>query len=171
MDLSGEILVNAPADAAWQILGEHFADIGEWAVPIASSSLDGELQCGAIRTCHTARFGPVPAGIIKERLIEYDPRAMSFAYEAVAGMPGFIERAANHWSVHPLDDGRCLVRTRATLKLCGPAALFGCLLKWKLQTDSARVLDELRYRIEHGQPHPRKVRAMANGALGSAKYR
>jgi hypothetical protein len=168
MDLSGEILVNAPAAAAWQVLGERFADIGEWAVPITSSSLDGELQRGAIRTCHTARFGPVLAGTIKERLTEYEPGAMSFAHEAVDGMPSFVERATNRWSVHPLEDERCLVRTRATLGLRGPAALFGFMLKWKLQADGARVLEELRYRIEHGQPHPRKVSAMANGASRSA---
>ncbi len=89
---------------------------------------------------------------------------MSFAYEAVDGMPGFIERAANHWSVHPLDDERCLVRTHATVTLRGPAKLLGFLLKHKLQSDGARVLDELRYRVEHGEPHPRKVRAMRTPA-------
>jgi hypothetical protein len=161
MDLRLEVVVNAPARAAWAVLGERFADIGEWATPITASSLEGELGRGAVRTCHTTRFGPVPAGTIKERLIEYDPASMSFAYEAVDGMPGFFARLTNHWSVHPLDDKRCLVRTNATVDLRGPAALLGFVLKRKLQTDGARVLDELRHRVEHGQPHPRKVSAMA----------
>jgi hypothetical protein len=107
------------------------------------------------------RIGPIPAGTFKERLIEYDPASMSFADEAVDGMPGFIERAANTWSVHPLDDERCLVRAGPTVVLRGPAKLLGFLLKRKLQSDGARVLDELRYRVEHGQPHLRKVRAAA----------
>lgn len=166
MDLRLEIVVNAPARAAWEVLGERFADIGEWASPITSSSLDGAPRVGAVRTCHTLRIGPIPAGTIKERLIEYDPASMSFAYEAVDGMPGFIKRAANAWSVHPLDDERCLVRAGATVALRGPAALLGFLLKRKLQSDGARVLDELRHRIEHGRPHPRKMKSMATSLTG-----
>jgi hypothetical protein len=64
--------------------------------------------------------------------------------------------------VHPLDGERCTVRTQATLTLRGPVALFGFMLKHKLLADGSRVLDELRYRVEHGQPHPRKVAAIAN---------
>jgi hypothetical protein len=161
MDLRGESIVDAPAQQAWTVLGERFADIGEWAAPITASSLDGKPRVGGVRTCHTARFGPVPAGTIKERLIAYDPGAMSFTYEAIDGMPSFFERAVNHWSVHPLDDERCLVRTHATVTLRGPIVLLGFLLKRRLQSDGARVLDELRHRVEHGHRHPRKVKAMA----------
>ena len=144
MDLRVEVLVNAPARAAWAVLGERFADIGDWAAPITASSLEGALGHGAVRTCHTARFGPVPAGAIKEQLLDFDPDSMSFAYEAIDGMPGFMADAVNRWSVLPLDDQRCLVRTHATLTLRGPAALLGFILKRKLQTDGARVLAELR---------------------------
>jgi len=143
-----------------EVLGERFADIGEWAVPITASSLDGTLGRGAVRTCRTACFGPVPAGTIKERLLDFDPDAMSFAYEAIGGMPGFMADAVNRWSVHPLDGQRCLARTHATLTLRGPAALLGFMLNRKLRADGSRVLDELRYRVEHGRPHPRKVRAI-----------
>ncbi|MCC6179883.1 MAG: SRPBCC family protein [Chloroflexi bacterium] len=164
MDFRVETVINAPASEAWTVLGERFADIGDWAAPITASSLEGDLRHGAVRTCHTARFGPVPAGTIKEQLIEYDPASMSFAYEAVDGMPGFFERATSHWSVHPLGGERCLVRTHATVTLRGPATLLSFLLRRNLQTVGARVLDELRHQVEHGQPHPRKVSAMVKMA-------
>ncbi len=160
MNLRSEVFVNAPARAAWAVLGERFADIGEWAVPITAWSLEGTQGRGAVRTCHAARFGPVPAGTITERLLDFDPHAMSFAYEAIGGMPGSIADAVNHWSVHPLDGQRCLARTHATLTVRGPAAMLAFILKRKLQTDGARVLDELRHWVEHGRPHPRKVRAI-----------
>jgi hypothetical protein len=166
VELTGEIVVGAPAHAVWAELGERFGHIGEWAAPIAASSLDGEPRVGAVRTCHTARFGPVAPGVITERLTAFDPAAMAFAYEAVGGMPGFVRRASNRWSVHPQGERRCLVRTHATLELRGPAVLLSFFLKWRLHTGGARVLDELRYRIEHGRPHPRKRRTPVRNAPG-----
>lgn len=157
MELHKEIIVNAPAAAAWAILGEQFGRIAEWAAPITDSSLEGEPRVGAVRTCRIARFGPVAPGAIRERLLAFDPQARTLAYEAVAGMPRFIARAANRWSVHARDEQSCIVRTQATLTLRGPAVLLGVFLKWKMQADGERVLEELRHRIEYGRPHPRKL--------------
>jgi hypothetical protein len=166
VELNGDIVIDAPARAVWAELGERFGHIGEWAAPIAASSLDGALRVGAVRSCHVAGFGPVAPGIVTERLVAFDPAAMAFAYEAVGGMPGFVGRAVNRWSVHPHGDRRCRVRTRATLELRGPMALLGPLLKWRLEADGARVLEELRYRIERGRPHPRKLAPRAGRAPG-----
>lgn len=160
MELNGEVIINAPAHAAWAVLGICWGHIGRWAAPITASSLDGEPCAGAVRTCHIARFGPVPPGIIKERLLAFDSDAMSFAYESIEGMPRFIEGAVNRWSVHALGDGQCVVRSRATVRLRGPMVLLGFLLERSFRANGARVLDELRHRVEHGSPHPRKVAAM-----------
>lgn len=160
MELNAEVVISAPAKAAWVVLGECWGHIGRWAAPITVSFLDGEPCVGAVRVCRTARFGPVAPSIIKERLLEFDNASMSFAYEAAAGMPKFIEHAVNRWSVHALDDGRCVVKTRATVELRGPMALLGFLLQRSLKANGARVLDELRHRVEQGTPHPRKVAAM-----------
>lgn len=152
-----EVSIAAPASAAWTVLGERFAHIGEWAAPITDSTLEGALGVGAVRTCHIAGFGPVRPGAIKERLVYFDPEAMRLTYEAVEGMPGFIRTAINRWSVEPAGEARCVVRTHATLTLRGPMALLGWWLRRRTTADAALVLDELRHRVEHGAPHPRKA--------------
>jgi hypothetical protein len=121
--------------------------------------VDGEPAVGAIRTCQIAGFGPFKAGTIKERLVTFDPAGMSLAYESSEGMPSFIQKAINRWSVHPETEATCLVRTHATLELRGPLRLLQFLLERRLQADGARVLEELRYQVEHGRPHPRKLAA------------
>lgn len=113
-----------------------------------------------MRVCHIARFGPIPPGVIKERLTAFDPHSMELTYEAQEGMPRFIVAAVNRWSVHAIDEQSCRVRTQATLELRGVATLLGPLLKWRLRANGARVLEELRHQIEHGRPHPRKFAAM-----------
>jgi hypothetical protein len=122
---------------------------------------DDSLEPGATRSCHTARFGPFEAGAIKERLIAFDRERMAFEYEAVDGMPRFVARAVNRWSVHPVDDRRCVVRIHATLTLRGPVVLLTWLLRWQMQRGGAHVLEELKYYVEHGRPHRRKLAAAA----------
>lgn len=161
MNLRAEVIIDAPSTAAWAVLGERFAHIDQWAGPITTSTFDGELGLGAVRTCHFLGFGPVAPGVVRERLIDFDPERLTLAYESIDGMPQFIQKAVNRWSVEAIGQTRCLVRSRATLKLRGPIVLVSLLFRWRMQVNAARVLDELRYQVERGQPHPRKARTRA----------
>jgi hypothetical protein len=161
MDLRAEVIIHAPAPVVWAVLGERFGQISQWAAPITSSALAGPPGVGAVRTCHIAGFGPIKPGAIKERLIAFDPEARSFTYAAIDGLPGFVKRAINRWSVHARGERLCLVRTHAALELRGPMRSLGFYLERRLQADGSRALDELRHYIEEGRPHPRKLRAVA----------
>jgi hypothetical protein len=160
MELRLEIPIDAPAHRVWDVLGEQFMRISEWAGPITAScpSGSGSPDIGAVRSCTVAAFGPIKPGAVKERLTAFDRGRMTFEYEALEeGMPAFIERAVNRWSVVPINDERSLVRTHATLTLRGPYRLLGFLIRWQLNSGGARVLEELKYFVENGKPHPRKV--------------
>jgi hypothetical protein len=157
MELRLDVVIDAPPAAAWAVLGERFGQIGEWASPITTSTLDGDLGIGAVRTCHIAGFGPVAAGVVRERLIEFDAERMSLAYESVDGLPSSIERAYNRLSVHAHGENRCEVRARARIELRGLMRLVSPFFGWRMQVNAARVLQELRHEVEHGRPHPRKL--------------
>src|SRR5262249_55754755 len=102
MEIRAKVLINAPAQAAWAVLGDEFGEIGQWAAPIVFSSVDSQPGPGAVRTCQIAGFGPFRVGSVKERLLQFDPVAMTLSYESADGMPSFVSRAINHWSVHPV---------------------------------------------------------------------
>jgi hypothetical protein len=159
MELRNEITIEAPAERVWKVLGERFMHVGEWAAPITSSCpvAGSEPGVGMIRACTTAAFGPVKAGIIHERLTSFDRDHMTFEYEAIDGMPSFVAHAVNRWRVRRVDDRRCMLRIHATLILRGPARLLGWLVKWQMRVGGARVVEELKYFVEQGRPHPRKL--------------
>lgn len=167
MELHAEISVHAPAAAAWRVVGERFGHIGDWAAPIGCSTMEDAPEVGAIRSCHIERFGPVPAGVIRERLIAYDAAHMRLEYVADSGMPSFFANAINRWSVAADGDAACIVRTHATLELRGPMVVLGPLLAWRFRADGARVLEELKHHIENGTPHPRKQQAIARASRGT----
>jgi hypothetical protein len=59
----------------------------------------------------------VAAGVITERLIEFDLDARSLSYEVAAGLPWFIAGALSRWSVLAGPGRACTVRIHATLTL------------------------------------------------------
>ena len=81
MEIRAELAINAPAEDAWVVVGERFGQISEWASAITQSVIDGPPAAGRVRTCQVAGFGPIAAGVIRERLIRFDPDARSLSYE------------------------------------------------------------------------------------------
>lgn len=161
MDMRTELVINAPAEDAWMVVGERFRQIGEWSSAITESAMDGPPAADRVRACQVAGFGPIAAGVVTERLIRFDPEARSLSYEAVTGMPRFIVAAVSRWSVHSGAGSACVVRIHATLTLRRAARLLSPALRWRLRADTRRALTELRIRIETGHPAPAKLAASA----------
>jgi hypothetical protein len=163
MEMRAEVVIKAPADDAWMVVGGRFGQISQWASVITESWMDGPPGAGQVRTCQVAGFGPFAPGVIKERLTGFDPQARSLSYEAAEGMPGFVRRAASRWSVEPGPGGGCTVRVHAALTLRAPVRPLGPVLRWRMRAGTRRTLAELRHRIETGHPHPAKAAALAGG--------
>src|SRR5687768_7750214 len=96
--LSQRIIIDAPADVVWDIVGAQFARIGEWATVIpASAGVPGG------RICHTG-LAMVPE--VTEKIVAYDDARRTLMYEATDGMPAFVTSARNHWTVTALSGRR-----------------------------------------------------------------
>src|SRR5260370_33275243 len=98
MEMRAELVISAPAEDAWAVVGERFGEIGEWASAITKSVMDGQPGAGQVRTCHVAGVGPVAPGVIKEWLTDFDPEARSLSYEAAGGMPRFDRPGGRRWA-------------------------------------------------------------------------
>ena len=165
MEIRAELAINAPAEDAWVVVGERFGQISEWASAVTGSAMDGQPAVGRVRTCQVAGFGPIAAGVIRERLIRFDPDARSLSYEAAAGMPRFTVAAASHWSVHARPGSACTIQIHGTLTLRPTARLLGPALRWRMRADTRRVLAELKHRVETGHPDPLRSPTSAAGEV------
>lgn len=162
MDLSLEVEIAAPAARVWEVLGERFLHVSEWAAPIASScAVDDATRpaVGVTRACTVEAFGPFPPGQVEERLVAFDERARTFTYEAARGLPAFVGRAANTWTVEETGPASCRVTSRAVLELRGPLTVLQWPMACVLRRSGARVAEELKVFVEQGVPHARKRRA------------
>lgn len=159
MQMHIKIKIDAPAGAAWKVIGEGFGNISEWASSLKSSSLEGGLKVGGVRTCEDSNgFGPFKPGMVKERLVTYDASTMTLEYVAIAGIPGFIKRVSNRWSVHAVNEQHCIVYSDVAMQFRGVARLFGPvigpLMKMAVKSDLDKFTEELRYRVVNGRPQP-----------------
>lgn len=157
MEFDTKIEVSAPAEKAWQVIGEQFGDISDWSATLESSFLKGILGVGATRTCKGKGFGPFPPSTIVEKLTHFDPEKYQFTYEASKGLPAFIKKAKNAWSVETIDKDNCVIHTRAHVILSVWMKPFGWLLPMVLKRDMGLFTEELTYRVELGLPHPRNT--------------
>jgi hypothetical protein len=167
--LSTHFIIEAPADAVWQVIGPGYAHIGDWAtaipastaatfppagepagLPVASAMLSAPV---AGRVCQTG-IGLAPQ--VTEILTAYDDSRRTLTYQA-AGMPAFVTAARNTWTVTAIDGHRTRVSLHAQFDTRG---LLGRLAGWGILTQARRtgrhLGEDLRHYIEHGTPSPRK---------------
>ena len=164
LHFSNQITINAPATKVWRVLAHEFASIGQWvsAIPHSQAVTDIPAPDGAQvagRVCATALPG---FDAVREQFTYYDEQAMRFAYQATDGRPFFIKRAENHLAVRSLGPETSMVESRAELDVSlFPGVFLAPLLKLLIGRVAAQFSEELKYYVEHDQPHPRKLKAQS----------
>lgn len=156
-----EKVISAPAEEVWRIVAHKFDAIGSWATAVPESrplppGTNGDAAAG--RVCETQ----VPGfNAITETITYYDENGKRFGYEAAAGNPWFVQRAENNWHVIPTEAGKSLIKIRGRIVLNPVIGIFmRPFLNRQLRKISAQTIDELKFFIENGRPHPRKQKQL-----------
>jgi hypothetical protein len=160
-----EIVIAAPADRVWDVVGHHFDRIGEWSTAVPASAAtagDGGFAVPG-RVCRTGtRLAPE----VTETLTAYDDAGRTLTYEA-AGLPAFVVLARSTWTVVPIDDRRCRLRLRARFETRGAAGVLG---RWAIRVRAHRAARHLAGDLGHyavtGVPSRRKQRRLRGAARG-----
>jgi len=155
-ELKVAIEINASIKKVWQVLGDNFEHIGDWAGLILDSyRLDSTGINGAYggRVCLVRGMGET-----HEEIIYIDREKYQFAYKAIKGLPFFIRRAENHWSLQELSSQRVMVTSAAQIEFTRLASLiiapfFGRLM----YRVGIKTMEELKYFVENEKVHPRKT--------------
>jgi len=157
MKIERTLTINAPIVRVWQVVAHDFASVGEWAsnvdesvVNINASTPNGATVGG--RVCDVPGFGQ-----LEETFIEYDEVGKTFTYDAT-GLPFFVKHAQNTWKVEAIDEQTTRVSFSADMALIPIlGTLMSIPMKRQLITILDNVVEELKYYVEKGVPHPRKV--------------
>ncbi|MBX2821803.1 MAG: SRPBCC family protein [Rhodothermaceae bacterium] len=163
MTISKQITIDAPADEVWRVVAHDFHKADQWASsinrstsveagpPPKSSPLDA-----AGRACDTSIGG------IKEQIVHYDEAHKRFGYQAKGEkMPFFVKNLVNNWQVTEQNSGSAKVDMKLNVELMPViGTVMGPMMKLQMGKLLGEAVEELKFFIENGKPHPRKVKAM-----------
>ncbi len=157
-----QMSIDAAAQDVWAVLARDFARIGRWATAITESDAaegvpapEGAVVGGRVCANSVPGFGDV-----QEEFTNYDEEGTRFSYKATKGMPWFVKKAENNWMIRAVGPNQTEVEARGELVVTWFSGLFlAPLLKLQFGRTATRVGEELKYYVENGRPHPRKLEA------------
>lgn len=159
VQMDNQITINAPAHDVWRVLAHEFGDVDQWASSVTESNpmTDVPIPEGA-KVGGRAFFGQ-SFGDVQEVFTYYDEQSMRYGYTGLGDLPWFLNSAENNWRVRSLDPNKSVVETKPNIDLKLLPGLFLIpIFKFQFGKIGQQLLEELKYYIEQGQPHPRKLK-------------
>ena len=138
-ELEKEIVIDVSAAELWEMVGPGFEEVYKWSSNVDHSEGSGtsmfEGASCSERACNVNVKG---FSKIKETLTKYDQDQMVLAYEVNDGMPGFVTKAANEWTVVALSDYQSKLVMKAEFESKG---LMGTLMRGMMKNKMSKTLD------------------------------
>jgi carbon monoxide dehydrogenase subunit G len=157
MEIERKTAIEAPASQVWEVLGDHFANIGRWfSGAHASEALGAHTAGGNVsgRVCKTS------GGELIETITAYDAERRSFAFRITDGLPGFVREASNVFTVVETSATTSEVTYHVDIELQPLAnAVLGWVFRRKVAETGSQLLEDLRCYVETGEVSERKRRS------------
>ena len=134
-----EILIDVPASELWEMVGPGFVEVYKWSsnVDHAVGEGEGEFE-GAVCSERFCDVNVKGFSKISEKLIKYDENEMNLAYQVQDGMPKFVTKALNDWTVIPVDANQSKLVMKAEFSAKG---LMGAMMKGMMRKKMDQTLD------------------------------
>lgn len=165
MQITRNIIINAPIKKVWQVFAHNFDKVGDWSSGVSLSDVaevppvtDEAAMAG--RVCMTAY------GKCYELFEVYDEQQHTFTYKAqFEKTPPGVKSARNTWRVEAISKSQTrFIMTSQTQLNSFPGLFLYIPYRFFVPRILKMNLEEAKHFIETGKPHPRKVAAMQKAA-------
>ena len=157
MRIVKELSIAKPVEEVWEVLGNQFGKIDTWASIISHSEVSGEAKLPGVN--YSIRSTKTSNGDTKQELTGFNPDKHEISYKSISGTPPIIKQVSAHWSLK--DDGanntHLILDFNAEMK--GIGHILAPIAKIKLGKIGDVLLDDFKFYVENGKPHPRKESA------------
>ena len=151
MKIIKKISIGKPVEDVWEVLGNQFGEIDKWASLIKKSEVsDQKLSPGVVRSTETT------GGPTKQELTAFIPEKHIISYKAISGTPFFFKAVRAEWSLSKNQNNTHLTLD-FEVKFKGIGGMLSPIVKKKLGKVGDELLEEFKYYVENGKPHPRKI--------------
>lgn len=162
-DVEKEIVINVSAAQLWEMVGPGFIEVYKWSsnVDHAEGAGAGEFD-GAVCSERFCNVNVKGFDKISEKLIKYDASTMNLAYQVQDGMPKFVTKALNDWTVVPISDTQCKLVMKAEFRSKGlMGAMMNGMMEKKMNQTLETVLNDAKVYAETGKISEAKAERVA----------
>lgn len=156
--ITREIKINQSVDNVWDVLGNQFGEISNWSSLISESKVYGDPKIEGLT--YSQRETNTTQGITVQEMTSFNLGEYSLSYKAISGTPFFIKSTNAKWVLSKLDEECTQLNMSLDIQTKGIIGfILGPIVNIKLGKLADELVDDLKYFLENGNPHPRKVAA------------
>lgn len=149
--------INKNAAEVWEVMGNQFADVHLWSTNFKASKAGGNSAFSGID--YSERITVTDRGETIQKLDSFDPIAFKLAYHISKGAPGIAKKASAIWSLEKEKDDKTNVVLEFNMEPKGFLGwLLSPLIKKGMGKSANEIAEDLKYYVENGTPHPRKLK-------------
>ncbi len=157
MRIIKKLFIDKPVEEVWEVLGNQFGQIDKWASLISHSEVSGPATLPGVD--YSIRSTKTTSGDTQQELTRFDPGNHTIAYKSISGTPPIIKQVKAHWSLEDNGNNDTVLVLDFVAEMRGLAFLLTPIVKMKMGKVGDTLLDDLKYYVENGKPHPRKTSA------------
>lgn len=151
-----ELVINADINAVWEVMGTQFTRVHLWSTNFKDSKAGGKPKLPGLDYLH--RITQTDRGETIQELDEFDSDNYRLTYHISKGAPEIAKTALGIWSLAPIESNTTRVILEFKLETNGfKGFLMSPVIKLKLGKSAIEIAEELKFYVENGAPHPRKI--------------
>jgi len=153
-----EVMIEKNIDEVWEVLGNQFTEVHVWSSNFKSSKAGGKPKLPGLDYLH--RETMTEKGENFQELDKFDPVNYSLSYHISRGVPAIAKNGLGEWSLTKTKENQTRMNVHFILETKGLLGfIMSPIVSKKVGSASAEIAEELKYYMENGKPHPRKLAA------------
>ena len=157
MKIIKEITINKSVNEVWEVLGNQFDKIDKWASIISHSEVSGDSKFPGVD--YSIRSTKTTQGDTQQELTSFNAEQHTLSYKSISGTPPIIKEVNAHWSLADGGKNNTNLVLDFSAEMKGLGHILVPIVKKKLGNLGDLILDDFKFYVENGKPHPRKLAA------------
>lgn len=154
--VEGALIIERNTNEVWSVMGLQFDQVHLWCSNFLDSKPGGSKKFEALEYSHRATT--TERGETIQVLDSFDSENYSLAYHITRGMPGIAKTASGVWSLEVVEGDKTKVTIAFDMEVKNAVGyVLSPIIKLKLGKSAEDIAEELKYYMENGQAHPRKL--------------
>lgn len=156
--LQKEMVIHKKVEEVWEVMGNQFAQVHLWSTNFKDSKPGGSSKFPGLN--YSERITLTDRGETIQELDSFDSTTHTLAYHITKGAPSIAKQASAIWSLNSVDANTTVVVLEFNMVTKGFLGfLMTPLIKMGMGKSAIEIAEDLKYYVENGDPHPRKVKS------------